>query len=127
MTGDKEFGNILRYPLGTHFGIVVARLPNEMPTATGNAVLLQGLDGTGRGRSCRQRGHHRAPQNENKATTEIAIPLALRPIGRNAVRMKTLPLIVVLGGLNLALLIYSQRVLLASNLALRQQRVVSTN
>ena len=47
LTGDKEFGNILRYPLGTHFGIVVARLPNEMPTTAVNAVLLQGLDGLG--------------------------------------------------------------------------------
>jgi len=30
LTGDLGFGNILRFPLGQHFGIVVARYPTEM-------------------------------------------------------------------------------------------------
>lgn len=33
LTADRGFGNILRFPLGSHFGIVVARFPNEMPVA----------------------------------------------------------------------------------------------
>lgn len=28
------FANVLRYPLGSHAGIVIARFPNEMPTAS---------------------------------------------------------------------------------------------
>ncbi len=32
LTGDRDFGNILRFPLGDHFGIVVAHFPNEMQT-----------------------------------------------------------------------------------------------
>jgi predicted nuclease of predicted toxin-antitoxin system len=32
LTGDRGFGNILRFSLGNHFGIVVAHFPNEMPT-----------------------------------------------------------------------------------------------
>jgi predicted nuclease of predicted toxin-antitoxin system len=31
VTGDVGFGNIFRYPLGKHCGIVVVRLPNEFP------------------------------------------------------------------------------------------------
>ena len=31
LTGDLGFGNILKFPLGQHFGIVVARFPNERP------------------------------------------------------------------------------------------------
>jgi predicted nuclease of predicted toxin-antitoxin system len=30
LTGDLGFSNILRFPLGQHFGIVVARFPTEM-------------------------------------------------------------------------------------------------
>ena len=33
MSGDLGFANILRYPLGSHAGIVIARFPNEMPAA----------------------------------------------------------------------------------------------
>ena len=32
LTGDKGFGNLLRFPIGSHFGIVIANFPNEMPT-----------------------------------------------------------------------------------------------
>ena len=30
VTGDLGFSNIVRFPLGTHHGIFVARLPNEL-------------------------------------------------------------------------------------------------
>ncbi len=32
LTGDLGFGNILKFPLGKHNGIVIAHYPNEMPT-----------------------------------------------------------------------------------------------
>jgi predicted nuclease of predicted toxin-antitoxin system len=41
LTGDRDFGNILRFPLGDHFGIVVAHFPNEMPTVEINRYLLE--------------------------------------------------------------------------------------
>jgi predicted nuclease of predicted toxin-antitoxin system len=41
LTGDRGFGNILRFPLGKHFGIVIARLSNEMPTIKINRHLLE--------------------------------------------------------------------------------------
>jgi len=41
LTGDKGFGNILRFPLGRHFGIVVVHFPNEMPSIEVNRHLLQ--------------------------------------------------------------------------------------
>jgi len=40
LTGDRDFGNILRFPLGSHFGIVVAHFPNEMPTNEINRHLI---------------------------------------------------------------------------------------
>jgi len=43
LTGDKGFGNILRFPLGRHFGIVVVHFPNEMPTTEINRYLLERL------------------------------------------------------------------------------------
>jgi predicted nuclease of predicted toxin-antitoxin system len=41
LTGDRGFGNVLRFPLGSHFGIVVAHFPNEMPTTEINHQLLE--------------------------------------------------------------------------------------
>ncbi len=41
LTGDKGFGNILRFPLGKHFGIVVVHFPNEMSTTEVNRYLLE--------------------------------------------------------------------------------------
>ncbi len=41
LTGDRDFGNILRFPLGDHFGIVVAHFPNEMTTTEINRYLLE--------------------------------------------------------------------------------------
>jgi predicted nuclease of predicted toxin-antitoxin system len=40
LTGDVGFGNILRFPLGAHAGIVVCRFPNESaPVETNQDVL----------------------------------------------------------------------------------------
>ena len=40
LSADMGFGNILRYPLGSHSGIVVARFPNELSThALADAVI----------------------------------------------------------------------------------------
>ena len=35
------FGNILHFPLGSHFGIVIAHFPNEMPTREINRQLIE--------------------------------------------------------------------------------------
>ncbi len=45
LTGDRGFGNILRFPLGKHFGIVVAHFPNEMLTGEINRQLLERFKG----------------------------------------------------------------------------------
>lgn len=31
VTVDKGFANVLRFPLGTHAGLIVVRVPNELP------------------------------------------------------------------------------------------------
>lgn len=41
LTGDRGFSNILRFPLGKHFGIVIAHFPNEMLTKEINRQLLE--------------------------------------------------------------------------------------
>ena len=41
LTADRGFGNILRFSLGKHFGIVVIRFPNEMPTSEINRHLIE--------------------------------------------------------------------------------------
>lgn len=43
LSGDLGFGNIVRFPLGTHGGIVVARFPNDMPVSSLNEAILAGL------------------------------------------------------------------------------------
>ena len=45
VSGDLGFGNIVRFPLGTHHGIVVARFPNDWPVGALNAAILAGLRG----------------------------------------------------------------------------------
>ena len=45
LSGDLGFGNILRFPLGSHPGIVVTRFPNELSTAKINGAILQALQG----------------------------------------------------------------------------------
>jgi predicted nuclease of predicted toxin-antitoxin system len=47
VTGDSDFGNLLRFPLGSHSGIVVVRYPSVMRTrdlATRIAATLSALD-----------------------------------------------------------------------------------
>ena len=47
VTGDGDFGNLLRFPLGGHFGIVVIEYPTAMRTrelATQIAATLSSLD-----------------------------------------------------------------------------------
>jgi predicted nuclease of predicted toxin-antitoxin system len=39
VTADKDFANVLRFPPGTHWGIIVVRVPDDQPTA----VLLEEL------------------------------------------------------------------------------------
>jgi predicted nuclease of predicted toxin-antitoxin system len=43
LTYDREFGNILRFPLGKHFGIIIAHFPNEISTKEINRCLLERL------------------------------------------------------------------------------------
>ncbi len=43
VSGDLGFANVLRYPLGTHSGIVIARFPNEMPAAQVTQSVVAGL------------------------------------------------------------------------------------
>lgn len=49
VTGDGDFGNLLRFPLGSHFGIVIIEYPSAMRTrelATQIADALCDLDDT---------------------------------------------------------------------------------
>jgi predicted nuclease of predicted toxin-antitoxin system len=41
LTADRGFGNILRFPLGKHNGIVIANFPNEMSTTEMNSHLIR--------------------------------------------------------------------------------------
>jgi predicted nuclease of predicted toxin-antitoxin system len=43
VTADKGFGNIWQFPLGTHAGIVLSRVPDELPPARINQELLAAL------------------------------------------------------------------------------------
>jgi predicted nuclease of predicted toxin-antitoxin system len=43
VTADKDFANILRFPLGSHAGIIVVRVPDRLPTQRVNEELLQAL------------------------------------------------------------------------------------
>jgi predicted nuclease of predicted toxin-antitoxin system len=43
ITGDMGFSNILRFPTGCHFGIVIAHFPNEMSAKEINSQLLERL------------------------------------------------------------------------------------
>ena len=45
LTADLDFSNLLRYPLGTHAGIVIARFPNEIPVDLLNVSIATALDG----------------------------------------------------------------------------------
>ncbi len=41
ITADRGFGNILRFPLGKHYGIIISNFPNEMSTAEMNSHLVR--------------------------------------------------------------------------------------
>ena len=43
LTADPGFANLLTVPLGSHHGILVARLPNEVPIMKLNAVILEAI------------------------------------------------------------------------------------
>ena len=43
VTADKGFGNIWQFPPGTHAGIVLSRVPDELPPARLNQELLAAL------------------------------------------------------------------------------------
>jgi predicted nuclease of predicted toxin-antitoxin system len=43
LTGDLGFGNQLRYPIGSHEGIVIAHFPNELSTSELNTQILGAL------------------------------------------------------------------------------------
>jgi len=45
VSADIGFGNILQFRPGTHAGIVIARFPNTMPTATLNRSIWEALRG----------------------------------------------------------------------------------
>jgi predicted nuclease of predicted toxin-antitoxin system len=44
LTADKGFGNLLRFPLGTHAGILVVRVPDELPIQIVNQEMLRALE-----------------------------------------------------------------------------------
>ena len=41
VTADIRFGNLLRYPLGSHAGIIIVHYPNEMSNVTVNDNLRE--------------------------------------------------------------------------------------
>jgi predicted nuclease of predicted toxin-antitoxin system len=43
LTGDVGFGNLVRFPLGSHAGIVVARFPNHTPVSTLDEAIAAAL------------------------------------------------------------------------------------
>ena len=47
VTADKDFSNILRFPLGTPAGIIVVRVSDELPTSVINQELLRALNDLG--------------------------------------------------------------------------------
>lgn len=45
LTADIGFGNLLRFPLGSHAGIVIARFPNEVSTAQLVSAIVRAVGG----------------------------------------------------------------------------------
>lgn len=43
LTADLDFSNTIRFPLGSHHGIVILRFPNELSTAKINTELAKSL------------------------------------------------------------------------------------
>ncbi len=44
LTGDLGFGNILRFPINTHFGIAITRFPNEISTSELNNQIIKAFE-----------------------------------------------------------------------------------
>lgn len=43
LTGDLGFANILKYPLDSHYGIVIIHFPNEVKTLLLNRILISSI------------------------------------------------------------------------------------
>lgn len=43
LSGDMGFSNILQFPVGSHFGIIIAHFPNQMSTKEVNRQLHEKL------------------------------------------------------------------------------------
>ncbi len=43
VTADKGFANVVSFPPGRHWGLIVLRVPNELPTRQVNQTLLRAL------------------------------------------------------------------------------------
>ena len=43
VTADLGFANVLTFPLESHAGVVITRLPNDLPTRAVNAEILRAL------------------------------------------------------------------------------------
>lgn len=43
ISGDLGFANILRFPPKSHYGIIILRFPNEMPTSMINKIVYSFL------------------------------------------------------------------------------------
>lgn len=44
LTGDTGFGNLLHFPIGSHFGIAIAHFSNEISTSELNSQIIKALD-----------------------------------------------------------------------------------
>lgn len=44
LTGDLGFGNLRKFPVGSHSGIVIAHFPNEISTAELNRQISREID-----------------------------------------------------------------------------------
>jgi predicted nuclease of predicted toxin-antitoxin system len=44
LTGDLGFGNLLRFPIGSHAGIVIAHFPNEVSTSELNNQIIKAFE-----------------------------------------------------------------------------------
>lgn len=44
LTGDVGFGNLHKFPLGTHHGIFIAHFPNEVSTVELNRQVVKALE-----------------------------------------------------------------------------------
>lgn len=43
VTSDMDFGNTLRFPIGSHFGIVIIHFPNEVSTKEINRQFIESI------------------------------------------------------------------------------------